>query len=66
MLDGKHGSNSAALFVSEYFERKTLSKLGYKFDVNDLSSLDVEIFTTIESEINSHSNESMKKARGKK
>jgi hypothetical protein len=60
-MSGAHGSNEAAVFVSEYFERKTLSKLGYRFDPNELTQFQVQAFMIVESEINKYNNSKLKK-----
>jgi len=45
-------------------EKKTLAKLGYRFDANELDPWEVEAFTLIESTINEEKNKDLnKKAR---
>lgn len=57
------GSNKMMIYVEEYFTKKTLAKLGYRFDPSELSSADVDAFNIIESVISKHRADQMKKAK---
>jgi len=60
------GTNKMMPFVEEYFNKKMLRKLGYKFDPNELTTADVEAFNIIQSVLNKHESDSLKKAKGRK
>lgn len=53
-------------FVEEYFNKKMLCKLGYKFDPDDLSTADVEAFSIIQSVINKNESDQLKKSKGRR
>jgi hypothetical protein len=59
------GSNKMMVYVEEYFTRKTLAKLGFNFDPNELTSADVDAFNIIESVISKHDSDKMKKLKTK-
>lgn len=53
--------------VCEYFERKTLSEIGYRFDPKDLSSFKAQCFGIIANQLNElESNEHKKAAKPKR
>lgn len=56
--------------VAEYLEMKTLSDLGYKSNVEDLTTWEVEAFSTIQAAINDEmkkmQKEELDKAKRKK
>ena len=62
------GTNRMMVYVEEYFNKKTLCKLGYSFDPSELSSSDVDAFNIIESVIKKHEADQMRKVktRGKR
>ena len=55
-----------SFYVHEYFEKKALAKIGYRFNDEDLTSLDVEAFNLIAFEINRHEANQAKKNRPRK
>lgn len=59
------GSNRMMMYVEEYFTKKTLKKLGYSFDPSELTTADVDAFNIIESVINKHEADQMKKVKSK-
>ena len=60
------GSNRMMVYVEEYFTRKMLAKLGYRFDPNDLTNADVDAFNVISSVIAKNEKDQIKKMRGKR
>jgi len=54
------------IYVEEYFHKLTLSKLGYRFDPDDLTIADVEAFHIIDSTIKKHENDQMKRMKAKR
>jgi hypothetical protein len=57
---GIDAHNSASIFVYDYNQKKVLAKLGYKFDSNDLTCFDAEIYLIIASEFNKIESEQLK------
>ena len=49
---GIESTNKSFPYVAEYFERKMLAEIGYRFDGNDLSDLDVQAFGEISRKLN--------------
>jgi len=60
------GHNGMILYVEEYFNKKMLAKLGYRFSVDELTVADVEAFQIIQEAINKNEADSMKKAKGRR
>lgn len=58
--------NEAAPLLYEYNSKKVLAKLGYRFDSNELSVFDAEVYNLIASEISQLESEEIKKNRAKK
>jgi hypothetical protein len=66
MLNSKKGvynNNESAPLVHEYFQRKQLAELGYKFDGENLSTFQVDCFTIIKNVIDEVEIQQMKKSR---
>lgn len=59
------GSNKMAPYVDDYFNKRMLSKLGYRFSGEDLGTDEVEAFNIISSVLNKHEESEMKKNRTK-
>ena len=59
------GSGIVPHMVSEYFERKRLSEIGFKFDHGDLTCYEVEAFLIVSSAIDEVKEKNDKKARDK-
>ena len=58
---GVPGSNSASALIYEYSQKKMLSKLGYSFDGNNLTTFEVNAYSIIASEFNKLESEELKK-----
>lgn len=56
------GSNGMSPYISEYLEKKQLAKLGYRFEVNDLTQTDAHAFNVIASELSKLESEQIKKS----
>lgn len=52
--------NDAGFLVYDYMTRRTLARLGYRFDTARLTDLEVEAFSLIEDELQRHANKAMK------
>lgn len=59
------GNGIVPHLVSEYFERKRLSDIGYKFDHGDLTCYEVEVFLIVSSAIDEVREKNEKKAMDK-
>lgn len=59
-------ANEAAPLVEEYSTKKILSRLGYRFDSDDLTDFDVECMTLIASEFAKLEAQEIKSASRKK
>lgn len=55
-----------SVYVQEYFNKKTLSRIGYNFPVDDLTPADAEAFNIIASEINKEEERQHKMAKAKR
>lgn len=65
VVKGMKGSNKMMTYVEEFFNKKTLSKIGYSFDPETLTTADVDAFNIIESVISKHEADEMKKMKSK-
>jgi hypothetical protein len=54
-----------AQMVSEYFERKSLSEIGYRFDSSDLTCYEAEIFFTVSAALSDHAKREGEKLKAK-
>jgi len=63
---GQQGFNEAAFLVYEHSCRRTLAKLGYSFNGDELGQFEVEYLTLISSEFNRLDAEEMKKKKPRK
>jgi hypothetical protein len=61
-IDEKY--NTSRLFVNEYLTRKSLAKLGYTFNGDNLEDFSVKIFNKIENIITEIGNNKAKKNGG--
>ncbi len=59
-------NNESALLVEEYFSRKNLCEIGYRFTTNSLHDFKVESFGIITSELNKIEKEETKKAQARR
>ena len=57
MRGADYSSPLAAPYISEFVSRKTLSKIGFKDDLNSLDCLTADAFCIIESELTKLQNE---------
>ena len=62
---GANENTEAAWIVSEYYQRKMLSDVGYRFDASKLSTFKVEAFTVIANQLSKIEREQAKKMRAK-
>ena len=60
---GMSGSNGATGLVQEFIIRQKLSKLGYSFDIDELSSFKAMCFGVIADEVAAQERAEMKKSR---
>jgi len=56
------GHNKMSIYVEDYFNKKMLCKLGYRFSSEDLESADVEAYSIISSVIHKYQDDEMKKS----
>ncbi len=58
--------NESALLIEEYFSRKNLSEIGYRFNTSKLHDFKVESFGIITSELSKIEKEETKKAQARR
>lgn len=59
-------TNNSAFIVAEYFERKNLAELGFRFDDSELTNFEVNCFKLISNELNRLEEAERKKAKTRK
>jgi hypothetical protein len=65
LFKGIKTTNYSYHFVAEYFNKKMLSKMGYRFDAESLTEFDVDVFSEITSRLAELEKEESKKASKK-
>lgn len=58
--------NDAACLVYDYQVRKSLSKIGYRFNDDELTDFEAQYLTFIHSEFDKHKMDDQKRALGKR
>jgi hypothetical protein len=61
LYHGLKGSNEASFILDEYFTKKSLAEIGYRFDPSDLELWKVEAFLLIAKTLNNEEKKDLKK-----